>query len=56
MIPQCIFDFDPPSPPVPGYPFFLGGGQNFFAYCSVLLLCVDSDLGPQELFSCIWTL
>ena len=31
------------------------GGQNFFAYCVLRLLSVDSDLGPEEFFSCIWT-
>ena len=58
MIPQCFLDFDPRIPPPPhlGTPFWGGGvvgGSKLL--CVLWPLCVYLDLGPEELFSCIWT-
>ena len=58
MIPQGKFPFWPPYPPTPylGKAFFLGGGWRWgWRRGSKLrpvlrLLCVDSSLGPKEIF------
>ena len=55
--PRMIFWILTPVPPRTGVPFFEGGGGGGAKLLCVLWpLCVYLDLGPEELFSCIWTL
>ena len=64
-----IFWILTPVPPRTGVPFFEGwgvggvgvgggggGGGGAKLLCVLWPLCVYLDLGPEELFSCIWTL
>ena len=49
-----IFSILTPLPPLAGYPI-LGGWGGSKLLCVLWALCVDLDLGPEELFSCIRT-
>ena len=56
MMPNDFLDFDPRTPPHLGaYGGGRGGGGGATLLCVLWLLCVYLDLGPKELFSCIWT-
>ena len=47
-----IFSILTPVPPRTCVPLFWGGSKLL---CVLWPLCVYLDLGPEELFSCIWT-
>ena len=58
MTPNDFLDFDPRTTPHLGTPFWggvggSGGGSKLL--CVLWPLCVYLDLGPEELFSCLWT-
>ena len=49
----------PPLPPVPGYHFLVRWGWvgcvGSKLLCVLRPLCVDLNVGPEHLISCIWT-